>query len=147
MWPQNAIKKGFVAYRVYWLHLFAQFVKRYSPAFWYYSQTTLVWKYDKKGGSDPTADVTNFSPGIWQWLVAQGNSHPSRLRVSGCSFQKNLFPEGKTTTFWLKSRTPHLPRETSSLPTAGFTCAPQRCKTPVWGQRLLFMPQSHKHIT
>lgn len=63
--------------------------------------------------------------------MAQTSVHPATLRVSGCC--KNLFPEGKTATFWLKVRTSHFQRGTSSPPTAGLTCAPKRCETPAPG--------------
>lgn len=124
-------KKGFVAYGVYWQHLFAQFIKKFSPGFDTVAKTTPVWKYDKKAVCDPMPGVIGFSPRIWQWLMAQTSVRPSRLGVSGCC--KNFFPEGETTTFWLKFRTAHSTRETSSLPTAGFTSAPKRCETSTLG--------------
>jgi len=128
MWPHNAIKKvlllmGFTG-SIYLLNLLRGFPQFSHTA----AKNTAVWKYDKKAVCDPTPDVTSFSLGIWQQVMAQTSVHPSTLRVSGCC--KNLFPEGKPTTFWLKFRTPHFPREQSSLPTAGFTCAPKSCETP-----------------
>lgn len=131
MWPHNAIKKalllqGFIG-SIYLPNLSRGF-PQFSDAI---GKTTPVWKYDKKAVSDPTPGVTSFSTGIQHWLMAQTSVHPSSLRVSGCC--KKLFPEGKTSTFWLKLRTAHCLKERSSLPPAGFTSAPKRCETPTLG--------------